>query len=77
MRWAAQAALAGLFVAGVSTNGFSATAQDSAAPAKDSAKAEAAQPSLEGVIGKKLLSIDGSLITLSAAEGVCIGARTR
>jgi hypothetical protein len=70
MRWAAQAALAGLFVAGVSTNGFSATAQDSAAPAKDSAKAEAAQPSLEGVIGKKLLSIDGSLITLSAAEGV-------
>jgi hypothetical protein len=70
MRWAAQAAMAGLFVAGFSADAFSATAQDSTAPAKESAKAETAPASLDSVIGKKLVSIDGSLITLSASEGV-------
>src|SRR5215831_8571055 len=70
MRLAAQAALAGLFVAGFTADAFSATAPDSTAPGKDTAKPEAASPSLESVIGKKLVSIDGSLITLSASEGV-------
>jgi hypothetical protein len=70
MRWAAQAAVAGLFVAGFSADAFSATAPDSTAPAKESVKPEAASPSLDSIIGKKLVSIDGSLITLSASEGV-------
>lgn len=70
MRWAAEAALAGLFVAGFTADAFSATAQDGMAPAKEGTKAEAVSPSLDSVIGKKLVSIDGSLITLSASEGV-------
>jgi len=70
MRWAAEAALAGLFVAGFTAEAFSATAQDGITPAKEGTKAEAVSPSLDSVIGKKLISIDGSLITLSASEGV-------
>ncbi len=70
MRWAAQAALAGLFVAGFTADALGAPAQDNTAPGKDTAKPEATSPSLESVIGKKLVSIDGSLITLSASEGV-------
>jgi len=67
MRWAAETALAALVIAGVTTEGFSATPQENAA-AKEKASA-AAPPSIDGAIGKKLISIDGSLITLSASEG--------
>ena len=70
MRWAAEAALAGILVSGVTTNGFSAIAQETA-PAKPAApaKEEAPAPTLDSVIGKKLISIDGSLIALTASEG--------
>ena len=70
MRWAAQAALAGLFVAGFTADAFCATAQEGSAAPKESAKPEAAAPSLDSIVGKKFVSIDGSLITLSASEGV-------
>ena len=66
MRWAAEATLAALVIAGVTTEAFSAAPQENAA-AKD--KASAVPPSIDGAIGKKLVSIDGSLITLSASEG--------
>jgi hypothetical protein len=67
MRWAARAALAGIFVAGVTTNGFSAISQEGPVPSKENAGAAA--PTLDSVIGKKLISIDGSLIALTASEG--------
>ena len=70
MRWAAQAAVAGLFIAGFSADAFAAPAQDNSAAPKESTKPEASAASLDGVIGKKLVSIDGSLIILSASEGV-------
>jgi hypothetical protein len=70
MRWVAQSALAAIFAAGVATNGFSATAQGRSAPAKEPApKEDAAAPALDDIMGKKLMSIDGSLIALSASEG--------
>ncbi|HXJ00573.1 MAG TPA: hypothetical protein VNH44_05075 [Micropepsaceae bacterium] len=72
MRWAAEAALAGLLVAGVTTNGFSATTQEGAAPTKSPAPPKedaAAAPTIDSVVGKKLVSIDGSVIALTASEG--------
>jgi hypothetical protein len=73
MRWVAQGALATIFVAGVTTSGFSATPQEKPAPVKDPketpAKEDASAPTLDSVVGKKLMSIDGSLIALTASEG--------
>jgi hypothetical protein len=73
MRWVAQSALATIFVAGVTTSGFSATPEEKPAPVKDpketSVKENAATPTLDSVEGKKLMSIDGSLIALTASEG--------
>src|SRR5258705_1323390 len=66
MRWVGEAALAGLVVAGITTEVFSATSQDNAA-AKE--QASAAASSIDGTIGKKLIAIDGSLIVLTASEG--------
>jgi hypothetical protein len=65
MRWAAQTAFAASVVAGFTTNGFAATTPQEAPPAAK----EAAAPTLDGLIGKKLVSIDGSLIVLSGSEG--------
>jgi hypothetical protein len=62
--------LATIFAAGVATNGFSATPPEKPVPMKDPpTKDEAAQPNLDSVVGKKLMSIDGSLIALTASEG--------
>ena len=67
MRWAVQTALAASFVAGVTTNGFAAIPQDAPAAAKEAAGAAA--PTLDSLIGKRLISIDGSLIVLIGSEG--------
>ena len=67
MRWAIQTALAASVVAGVTTNGFAAIPQDAPAPAKETAGA--AGPTIDSLIGKKLISIDGSLIVLTGSEG--------
>lgn len=68
MRWVTQTALAALFVGGVTTEGFSATPQDKPARVKEKDDATAA-PTLDGAMGKKLVSIDGSFIAISASEG--------
>jgi hypothetical protein len=70
MRWVAQSALATIFVAGVATSGFSATPPEKPAPMKEApAKEDPAPATLDSVVGKKLMSIDGSLISLTASEG--------
>ncbi|HYL73984.1 MAG TPA: hypothetical protein VEU96_07240 [Bryobacteraceae bacterium] len=66
MRWVGEAALAGLVIAGITTEVFSAPSQDNAAA---KGQASAAAPSIDGIIGKKLIAIDGSLIVLTASEG--------
>jgi len=67
MRWAARAAWA-LFIAGGITPAFSATPLDNGTP-DQAAAPPAAAPSIEGVMGKKLISVEGSVIALSASEG--------
>src|SRR5262249_50491066 len=67
MRWAARAAWA-LFIAGGVTPAFSATPLDNGTP-DQAAAPPAAAPSIEGVMGKKLISVEGSVIALSASEG--------
>ena len=69
MRWVAQTALAAGLVAGVTTNGFAASREDNAAPAKETKETAAAAPTIDGLLGKKLVSIDGSLIVLTGSEG--------
>jgi hypothetical protein len=66
MSVARSGALAAMLLAGVATNGFSATPKEGAAPPNDNANLAA--PSLDSVVGKKLKSIDGSLISLIPSE---------
>jgi hypothetical protein len=66
MRWAGKAALTAVFLAGVTTIGFAATKEDSG-PAKDTAKTAAL--SFDSVVGKRLVSIEGSTISVTPSEG--------
>jgi hypothetical protein len=51
----------------MTTNGFAAAPEGTAAPPKDTASAPS--PSLDGMVGKRLIAIDGSTIALMPAEG--------
>ena len=63
----ASAVLLTVVFAGMTTNGFAATSEGAAAPAKETASA--LSQSLDGMVGKKLIAIDGSTIALMPAEG--------
>ena len=63
----ARAVLLTCVFAGITTNGFAAPSEGAAAPAKEVASAPS--PSLDGMVGKKLIAIDGSTIALTPAEG--------
>jgi hypothetical protein len=65
--WSARAALLAFVFAGVTTNGFAASPEGTAAPPKDTASAPS--QSLDGMVGKRLIAIDGSTIALMPAEG--------
>jgi hypothetical protein len=51
----------------MTTNGFAAPSEGTAAPTKETASAPS--QSLDGMVGKKLIAIDGSTIALMPAEG--------
>ena len=63
----ARAVLLTVVFAGMTTNGFAATSEGAAPPQKETASTSS--PSLEGMVGKKLIAIDGSTIALMPAEG--------
>jgi hypothetical protein len=63
----ARAVLLTFVFAGMTTSGFGATSEGPAAPTKETANA--ASQSLDGMVGKKLIAIDGSTIALMPAEG--------
>src|SRR5258708_35012047 len=65
--WSARAALLMCVFAGMTTNGFAAAPEGTAAPPKDTASTPS--PSLDVMVGKKLIAIDGSTIALMPAEG--------
>src|SRR5882672_3432411 len=65
--WSAKAALLTCVFAGMTTNGFAAASEGTAAPTKETASVPS--QSLEGMVGKKLIAIDGSTIALTPAEG--------
>jgi hypothetical protein len=65
--WSARAALLTFVFAGVTTNGFAAAPEGTAAVPKETAAATS--QSLDGMVGKKLIAIDGSTIALMPAEG--------
>ena len=67
MRSPAKAALAAMCFAAATTSGFAAAPRDDTAPPKSDAKA--ATPSIDGVVGKKLVAIDGSIIAIAGSEG--------
>ena len=68
--WSARAVLLTCVFAGLTTNGFAAGLEGTAAPAKETAAAPSqSSPSLDGMVGKKLIAIDGSTIALMPAEG--------
>ena len=74
--WSARAALLTLVFAGMTTSGFAAALEGAAAPSKETAGApssketpSASSQSLDGMVGKKLIAIDGSTISLMPAEG--------
>src|SRR6185503_4771244 len=64
MKCAAKAACSAIVLAGLAGTAYSAP-QDAAGKNEDPAQAE----SLDAVIGKTLIAIDGSMITLTATEG--------
>ena len=65
--WSARAVLLACVFAGMTTNGFAAAPEGTAAPPKDTAGAPS--PSLDVMVGRKLIAIDGSTIALMPAEG--------
>src|SRR5258705_5641419 len=65
--WCARAALLTLVFAGMTTDGFAAAPEGTAAPTKETASAPS--QSFDGMVGKKLIAIDGSTIALMPAEG--------
>src|SRR5258708_13894390 len=65
--WSARAALLMCVLAGMPTNGFAAAPEGTGAPPK--APASTPSPSLDVMVGKKLIAIDGSTIALMPAEG--------
>src|SRR5258706_6341026 len=65
--WSARAVLLACVFAGMTTNGFAAAPEATAAPPKDTAVAPS--PSLDVMVGRKLIAIDGSTIALMPAEG--------
>jgi hypothetical protein len=67
MRSPAKAALAAMCFAAATTSGFAAAPKEDTAPPKTDAKA--APPSIDAVVGKRLISIDGSMIALAGSEG--------
>src|SRR5215472_10778767 len=67
MRSPAKAALAAMCFAAATTSGFAAAPKEDSAPPKPGAKAAA--PSIDGVVGKRLISIDGSMISIGGSEG--------
>ena len=67
MRSPAKAALAAMCFAAAATSGFAAAPREDSAPPKNDAKA--APPSIDGIVGKKLIAIDGSMIALAGSEG--------
>ena len=66
MRCAARAAWMAIVSVGLTGTAYSATPQDSAGKKEDPPKTA---ETLDAVIGKMLIAIDGSTITLSATEG--------
>jgi hypothetical protein len=69
MRWVAQTALAAGLAAGV-TSGSAAIREESPVPPKETKENAAnAAPTIDGLLGKKLVSIDGSMIMLTGSEG--------
>src|SRR5690349_4823356 len=66
MRCAAVAAWSAVWLVGIATAAYAATAGDPSPPKRDEAKASR---SLEAVFGKTLISIDGSTIEIVASEG--------
>lgn len=64
--WRARAVLLMCVFAGMTTNGFAAAPEGTAAPPKET---NTPSPSLDGMVGKKLIAIDGSTIALMPAEG--------
>src|SRR5258706_1218315 len=65
--WSARAALLTFVFAGMTTNAFAAVLEGPAAAPKETTGAPA--QSLDGMVGKKLIAIDGSTIALMPAEG--------
>jgi hypothetical protein len=65
--WSARAALLTLVLAGMTTSGFAAALEGAAASSKETASAPS--QSFDGMVGKKLIAIDGSTISLMPAEG--------
>jgi len=65
--WCARAALLTCVFAGMTTNSFAAPSEGTAAPTKETAGVPS--QSLDGMVGKKLIAIDGSTIALMPAEG--------
>src|SRR5258708_7082165 len=65
--WSARAPLLTFVFAGMTTNAFAAAPEGTVAPPKETASAPA--QSLDGMVGKKLIAIDGSTIALTPAEG--------
>ena len=63
----ARAVLLTFVFAGMTANGFAAVPEGTAVPAKETFNAPS--PSLDGMVGKKLIAIDGSTIALMPAEG--------
>src|SRR5580765_2552641 len=67
MRSPAKAAVAAMCFAAATTSGFAAAPREESAALK--ADAKAAPPSIDNVVGKKLISIDGSMISIGGSEG--------
>src|ERR1700694_4030098 len=65
--WSARSALLTLVFAGMTTSGFAAAVEGAAPPSKETASAPS--QSFDGMVGKKLIAIDGSTISLMPAEG--------
>src|SRR5258706_193648 len=65
--WSARAALLTFVFAGMTTNAFAAVLEGPEAAPKETTGAPA--QSLDGMVGKKLIAIDGSTIALMPAEG--------
>src|SRR5215471_4677931 len=69
MKCAAKAALTAIVCSGLAGNAYSATAQDAAVATAKKEDPPKATQTLDAVIGKTLIAIDGSMIKLTASEG--------